>query len=142
MKGTAPRFAIGLLGLALVACKPATPPAPDPNADAIARQFFDEVRTGADLENDPHLAHELKNPTTEAQIAEFRALIPAEPYKSVELRSSSVSSDSAGTTTKLADVYAYGDRALLVQTALFKSPAGVEPVIVGFRVDPDTGAGG
>ncbi len=135
MKGTAPRFAIGLLGLALVACKPATPPAPDPNADAIARQFFDEVRTGADLENDPHLA-------TEAQIAEFRALIPAEPYKSVELRSSSVSSDSAGTTTKLADVYAYGDRALLVQTALFKSPAGVEPVIVGFRVDPDTGAGG
>jgi hypothetical protein len=38
------------------------------------------------------------------------------------------------------DVYNYGDHTLVVQTALFKSPGGVDPVIVGFDVRPgDTG---
>jgi hypothetical protein len=119
--------------LALAACKPPAPTL-DPNADPIARGFFDEVRTGADLDADPHLAHELKNPTTEQQLAEFRALIPAEPYRSVVLKSAESSTDSVGTTTKLTDVYDYGDHVLIVQTALFKSPAGVEPVIVGFNL--------
>jgi hypothetical protein len=128
------RFAIlALAALALAACKP-EPPKLDPDADQIARAFFDEVRTGADLDADPHLAHELKNPTTEEQIGNFRTLIPVEPPHSVELRDSTVSTDSTGTTTKLTDVYHYVDRDLIAQTALFKSPGGVEPVIVGFRV--------
>ena len=134
------RFAILALALTVAACKPAAPTL-DPTADSIARQFFDEVRTGGDLENDPHLAHELKNPTTEDQIAQFRALIPAEPYRSVELRSSETTTDSAGVTTKLMDVYNYGDHTLVVQTALFKSPGGVDPVIVGFNVRPGDSGG-
>jgi hypothetical protein len=133
-----PRFASVLVVLSLAACKPDAP-ARDPNADAVARQFFDEVRTGADLDADPHLAHELKNPTTESQIAQFRALIPAEPYRSVARRSSETTTDSAGVTTKLTDVYNYGDHTLVVQTALFKSPGGVDPVIVGFNVGPGDG---
>ena len=134
------RFAGVLVMLSLAACKPAAPTL-DPTADAIARQFFDEVRTGADLEGDPHLAHELKNPTTEDQIAQFRALIPAEPYRSVELRSSDTTTDSTGVTTKLMDIYNYGDHTLVVQTALFKSPGGVDPVIVGFKVSPGDDGG-
>jgi len=134
------RFAGVLVMLSLAACKPAAPTL-DPTADAIARQFFDEVRTGADLESDPHLAHELKNPTTEDQIAQFRALIPTEPYRSVELRTSDTQTDSTGVTTKLMDVYNYGDHTLVVQTALFKSPGGVDPVIVGFNVRLGDGGG-
>ena len=38
------------------------------------------------------------------------------------------------TTTKLTDVYDYGDHVLIAQTALFKSPGGVDPVIVGFNL--------
>jgi hypothetical protein len=134
------RFAGVLVVLSLAACKPAAPTL-DPNADAIARQFFDEVRSGGELEDDPHLARELKNPTTEDQIAQFRALIPAEPYRSVELRSFDIKSDSVGVTTRLVDVYNYGDHVLVVQTALFKSPGGVDPVIVGFNVRPGDSGG-
>ncbi len=120
--------------LLLWACKPAGPPPLDPNADVYARQLFDEIRSGADLDADPHLAHELKNPTTEEEIAQFRAMIPAEPYSSVVLRASTVTTDSTGVTTKLTDVYHYSDKDLIAQTALFKSPAGVDPVIVGFNL--------
>jgi len=129
-----PRFAIVLVGLSLAACKPAVPPPLDPDADAIARQFFEEVRTGADLETDPHLAHELKNPTTEAQIAAFRAEIPVEPPKSVVVQHSDVQVDSTGATTRITEIYQYADRTLTVRTALFKSPAGQQPVIVGFDI--------
>ena len=135
------RFAILALALTVAACKPAAAPTLDPAADPIARQFYEEVRGGGDLDADPHLAHELKNPTTYDQIAQFRALIPAEPAQSVELRSADVSDDSVGTTTRIAEVYHYADRDLLAQTALFKSPSGVEPVIVGFQVTPVQGGG-
>jgi len=133
-----PRFVWLSLSLALAACKPAAPTL-DPAADSIARQFFDEVSAGADLDGDPHLAHELKNPTTEAQLGEFRALIPSEPPSSVELTSWDASDDAIGTTTRLSTAYRYIDRTLTVQTALFKSPGGREPVIVGFKVTSDQG---
>ena len=133
------RFAVPALALALLACKPA-PPAPDPAAEPIARAFFDEVRTGADIEADPHVAHELKNPTSEDQLAEFRALIPADPATRVETRSADAQVSSEGTLTRLTQAYHYVDRTLLVQTALFKSPSGVDPVIVGFKVSLDDGA--
>ena len=133
------RFAAVFIVLALGACKPPAPTL-DPAADPIARSFFDDVSRGADLDAEPHLAHELKNPTTEAQIAEFRTIIPADPPRLVELKSWDARSDSTGVTTRLTDVYHYGDKVLVVQTALFKSPSGVDPVIVGFQVKPSEGA--
>jgi hypothetical protein len=132
------RFALPALALALAACQPAAAPV---DADPIARQFYEEVRTGGDLDADPHLAHELKNPTTEDQIARFRALIPVEPPRSIELRSSDVTVDNTGTTTRITEIYHYADRDLLAQTALFKSPSGVDPVIVGFNLTEATGGG-
>jgi len=131
------RFAVlGLAVLALAACKPPAPTTLDPKADPIARAFFDEVRRGADIDADPHLAHELKNPTSEDQISQFRALIPAEPPSSVDLKDATFVTDTVGTTTKLTDVYHFANKDLVVQTALFRSPSGVEPVIVGFQVTP------
>jgi hypothetical protein len=134
------RFAAAFVVLALIACKPAAPTL-DPAAEPIAREFFDDVRRGADLDAEPHLAHELKNPTSEEQIAEFRGLIPQDESAVPELKSWDARTDSTGTTTRLTEVYHYGDRVLVVQTALFKSLAGVDPVIVGFQVQPSSGAG-
>ena len=133
------RFAAVFVVVALVACKPAAPTL-DPAAEPIARAFFEDVRRSADLDAEPHLAHELKNPTSEAQIAEFRSLIPQDETAVPELKSWDARTDSTGTTTRLTEVYHYGDRVLVVQTALFKAPAGVDPVIVGFQVQPSNGA--
>ena len=118
---------------AVAACQPAKPTL-DPNAEPIARAFFEEVRTGADLDADEHLAHELKNPTSEEQLTVFRSLIPVEPPQSIELKSWVATRDSAGTTTKLTELYHYADRTLMAQTALFKSPSGRDPVIIGFNL--------
>jgi hypothetical protein len=134
------RFVSLGLALCLVACKPPAPTV-DKDADPIARQFFEEVRTGADIEADSHMARELKNPTSEEQIAEFRTLIPNDPASQIETRSADAQISSTGTLTRLTQVYHYIDRTLLVQTALFKSPSGDEPVIVGFKVSLDDGTG-
>jgi len=134
------RFAVLALALALVACKPAAP-TPDPAAEPIARAFYDEVRAGGDVEADPHVARELKNPTSEDQLAEFRALIPADPAAQIETRSEDAQVSSEGTLTRLTQAYHYIDRTLLVQTALFKSPSGTQPVIVGFKVSLDSDGG-
>jgi hypothetical protein len=132
------RFAAIFIVLALGACKP---PAPrlDAAAEPIARAFFDDVARGADLDAEPHLAHELKNPTSEGQIAEFRSIIPADPPRLIELKTWDAHEDSTGVTTRLTESYHYGDKTLVVQTALFKSPSGVDPVIVGFQVKESDG---
>jgi hypothetical protein len=132
------RFAAVFIALALCACKPPAPTL-DPAAEPIARAFFDDVARGADLDAEPHLAHELKNPTSEAQIAEFRSIIPADAPRLIELKAWDAREDSTGVTTRLTEDYHYGDKVLVAQTALFKSPSGVDPVIVGFQVKESDG---
>jgi hypothetical protein len=128
------RFGTLLFVLALAACKPAEAPQLDPSAEVIARQFYEEVKSGADLNTDEHMAHELKNPTSEEQLALFRSMIPDEPARSIDLESWDAKTDSSGTTTRLTINYGYSDRTLVAQTALFKSPGGKDPVIVGFQI--------
>jgi hypothetical protein len=128
------RFGALLIILALAACKPAATQELDPSAEVIARQFYEEVKSGADLNTDTHMAHELKNPTSEQQLAMFRSMIPDEPARSIDLESWDAKTDDAGTTTRLTFNYGYSDRTLVAQTALFKSPGGKEPVIVGFQI--------
>jgi hypothetical protein len=118
----------------LAACAPAPAPQLDPSAEVIARQFYDEVKGGGDLNADAHMARELKNPTSEEQLALFRSMIPDEPARSIDLESWDAKTDSSGTTTRLTINYGYSDRTLVAQTALFKSPGGQEPVIVGFQI--------
>jgi hypothetical protein len=130
-----PRFAAALALMFLAsACKAPPPPELDPKAEVIARQFYEDVRSGADLNANTHLAHELKNPTSEEQLAMFRSMIPDEPARSIDLENWDAKTDSDGTTTRLSIDYGYGDRTLVAQTALFKAPGGVDPVIVGFQV--------
>jgi hypothetical protein len=132
------RFGAARLGalviVALAACKPAEAPQLDPSAEVIARQFYEEVKSGADLTTDVHMAHELKNPTSEEQLALFRSMIPDEPARSIDLETWDAKTDSSGTTTRLTIDYGYSDRTLVAQTALFKSPGGKDPVIVGFQI--------
>ena len=127
------RFAAAFALAVLVACKPPEQKL-DPDAELIARQFFEEVKNGGDMDADTHVAHELKNPTSEEQIALFRSMIPTEPERSIDLQNWDAKTDSTGTTTRLTIAYGYSDRQLIAQTALFKSPGGKEPVIVGFNL--------
>lgn len=126
--------------VALAACKPAPPPL-DPDAELICRQFFEDVKNGADLSAEPQVAHELKNPTSEAQIAADRAMIPEEPATSITLRTWDATADSAGVTTRLTEAYGYAGHTLVAQFALFKSPSGRDPVIVGFKLTDEPAAG-
>ena len=128
------RAGAALLILAMAACKPAEAPQLDPDAEVIARQFYEEVKGGADLDADVHMARELKNPTSEEQLAQFRAMIPDEPARSIDMETWDAKTDSTGTTTRLTIDYGYSDRTLVAQTALFKSPGGKDPVIVGFQI--------
>jgi hypothetical protein len=80
------------------------------------------------------MARELKNPTSEEQLALFRSMIPDETARSIDLESWDAKTDAAGTTTRLTINYGYSDRTLVAQTALFKSPGGTAPVIVGFQI--------
>jgi hypothetical protein len=128
------RLAAAVCLALLAACKPAAAPQLDPSAEVVARQFYEDVRNGADLNANEHLAHELKNPTSEEQLAMFRSMIPDQPARSIDLVSWDAKTDDAGATTRLTIDYGYGDRTLEAQTALFKSPGGTEPVIVGFQV--------
>src|SRR5579871_3298406 len=102
-----------LLVTALCACKPAATPTLDPHAEVIARQFYEDVHNGADLNANVHLAHELKNPTSEAQLALFRSMIPDEPARSIDLDTWDAKTDGAGTTTRLTLNYGYSDRTLV-----------------------------
>jgi hypothetical protein len=135
------RFGASLAILALAACKPAEAPQLDPSAEVIARQFYEEVKSGADLNTDVHMARELKNATSEEQLALFRSMIPDEPARSIDLETWDAKTDSSGTTTRLTIDYGYSDRTLVAQTALFKSPGGKDPVIVGFQITSKPPAG-
>ncbi len=129
------RFAASLALLAFTAaCAPAPKQELDPGAETIARQFYEDVHNGADLDGDTHVARELKNGATEQQLALFRSMMPSEPERSIDVQSWDASTNSVGTTTRLTIAYGYSDRTLIAQTALFKSPGGSEPVIVGFNV--------
>ena len=132
------RLAVLCLGLLLCACGL---PAPDKSAEPIARSFYDEVRSGADLTDDPNVAHELKNDTSTQQLAAFREMIPAEAPQSIQTRAYDVVVNSTGTTTHITDAYRYADRTLIAQTALFKSPSGRSPVIIGFHLSMEGGTG-
>jgi hypothetical protein len=124
--------------LALGACHGAADQPSQTKAGPIARAFYEEVRTGADITADPHLAHELKNPTTQSQLGTFRALIPPEAPSQIETRLFDVETDETGETTRIVEAYHYADRTLIAQTALFRSPAGRSPVIVGFNISQES----
>jgi hypothetical protein len=121
------------LGLLAAACS--LPPA-DKESDGIAKTFFEEVRTGADLTRDPHLDPALQTPVADAGFAQIRAhLPPGAPTKVNNAGYSYNSSTGTGSTAALSHQYVYGARTITIQTFMKKPPGGTQWFVVGLEAD-------
>jgi hypothetical protein len=119
--------------LALGAC---SLPVMDKQSDAVARAFFDEVRTGADLSHDSHVGPSLQTPAAAADLAQIRAQLPAGPPTKVNNTGFSYNSDMAtGATARLSHQYVYGARLVTIQTFLRKPPGATIWFVVGLEAD-------
>jgi hypothetical protein len=109
-------------------------PAADKEADADARKLFDEIRTGADLREDPNLADFLRTPDKLADLAAIRGELPdGEPAK-VENRSWNYNSTNSGSVATLTHAYIYPDNTVMAETVLRKGPGEKSWTIGGFHV--------
>ncbi|HWA60547.1 MAG TPA: hypothetical protein VG939_04195 [Caulobacteraceae bacterium] len=124
--------------LALAAC---SLPAADKESDADARALFEEIRTGADLAQDPHLAPELKTPDALAQLAAVRNLLPPGAPTKVENRSWNYQTTNDGSVAMLVHAYVYPGHTVLAETVLHKSPGQKTWSIAGFHVHLDSPPG-
>jgi hypothetical protein len=111
-------------------------PVVDKEGDAIARAFFDEVRTGADLTRDAHVDPSLETPAAAASFARIRGLLPpGAPTKVNNTGFSFNSSGGTGSNARLSHQYVYGDRSITIQTVMKKPPGGTVWFVVGMEAD-------
>jgi hypothetical protein len=123
--------------IALAACS--LPPA-DKDSDRVARAFFSEVRSGADLSRDPNVDPALATPAAQASLAQVRAWSPgAAPTKVDNAGWSYNSTAEAGSTAQLSHAYAFPGGTVRVETVLRKLPGQTNWTIVGFQANADTG---
>ena len=115
-------------------------PVVNQEADALARGFYESVRTGADLTNDPRLAPELRTPNINAQLASARAMIPNTPPTSVDNSSFHINTDANGTRVDLQHSYHYADRVVQAETVMTKAPGAATFLIAGFHTRITSGA--
>jgi hypothetical protein len=116
-------------------------PAADKQSDQIARGFYEELRTGADLTADPHLDAALKTPAATAALAQFRSQLPAQPATKVNNTGwNYASSLGEGSSAQLSHAYVYPDRTIDVQTVLRKAPGQTSWMIVGFEAEREGSA--
>jgi len=128
------------LALALAAC---SLPAADKQSDQIARTFYDELRTGADLDRDAHVGAALKTEDAKAEIAALRVWLPKTAPASVKNTGwNYASSTGAGAWAQLAHAYAYPDRTIRVQTVMQKAPGQSSWSVIGFEAERDGAAAG
>jgi hypothetical protein len=120
-------------GLAAAAC---SLPVADKESDAIARTFFDEVRTGADLSRDAHVDPTLATPSAAAGLAQIRSLLPPGAPTKVNNTGFNFSSDTAtGSTARLSHQYVFGARSITMQTFLRKPPGATTWFVVAAEAD-------
>jgi hypothetical protein len=111
-------------------------PVADKESDGIAKAFFEEVRTGADLTRDPHLDPALETPAAAAAFDQIRAhLPPGAPTKVSNAGYSYNSSTGTGSTASLSHQYVYGARTITIQTFMRKPPGGTLWFVVGLEAD-------
>jgi hypothetical protein len=121
------------LGLALGAC---SLPVVDKESDAVARTFFDEVRTGADLSRDAHVDPSLQTPIAAEGFARIRGLLPPGAPTKVNSTGFSFNTDTAsGGTARLSHRYVYGAKTITIQTFLRKPPGATIWFVVGIEAD-------
>jgi hypothetical protein len=122
--------------LAVAALSACSLPVVDKQSDAIARAFFDEVRTGADLTRDSHVDPLLETPTAAAAFAQIRSLLPpGAPTKVNNTGFNFNSSSGTGANARLSHQYVYGERSITIQTVLKKPPGGTVWFVVGMEAD-------
>jgi hypothetical protein len=123
---------------ALAAC---SLPTADKESDAMARQLYEEIRTGADLSKDPNLGPELKTPEALEGLAEYRPHVPQGAPTKIENRSWKYNVDNGESTALLEHAYIYPGGTVLVETTLQKHPGQKAWSVVGFhaKVEPKEG---
>lgn len=120
-------------GLALGAC---SLPVVDKESDGVARTFFDEVRTGADLGHDTHVDPSLQTPIAAEGFARLRSLLPPGAPTAVNSTGFSFNTDTAsGGTARLSHQYVYGAKTITIQTFLRKPPGATIWFVVGIEAD-------
>lgn len=115
-------------------------PAADKESDAIARAFYGEVRSNADLSRDPHVDPALATPEAAAALARVRDWAPgAAPTKVNNAGWSYDTTAGQGSVAQLSHAYVYPGATVHVQTVLRKLPGQTNWTIVGFEANTDTG---
>jgi hypothetical protein len=128
------------LALALGAC---SLPAADKQSDQIARTFYDELRTSADIDRDDHVDASLKTEDAKAEFAALRTWLPKTAPTTVKNTGwNYASSTGAGAWAQLAHAYVYSDRTIRVQTVMQKAPGQSTWSIIGFEAERDGAAEG
>jgi hypothetical protein len=111
-------------------------PAADKESDRIARAFYDEIRTGADVDRDPNVDPSLKTDEAKAVIAQLRVMLPTAAPTSVRNTGWNYSSSAGfGASAQLAHAYVYPDRTIDVETVMQKAPGQAAWSIVGFEAE-------
>jgi hypothetical protein len=120
-------------GLGIAAC---SLPVADKESDGVARTFFDEVRSGADLSRDVHVDPSLQTPITGDGFARMRSALPPGPPTKVNNSGYSYNSSSgAGSMARLSHQYVWGARNVTIQTFMKKPPGGTNWVIYAVEAD-------
>jgi hypothetical protein len=115
-------------------------PAGDKQSDGVARAFYAEVRSNADLSRDPHVDPALATPAAAAELAAVRAWAPGEAPKQVNNTGWSYNSSLGQVAVaQLSHAYVYAGDTVHVQSVLHKLPGQMTWTIVGFEANAEHG---
>ena len=119
--------------LAVAACNL---PVVDKESDGVARTFFDEVRSGADLGRDTHVDPSLETAIAAEGFSRIRTLLPPGPPSKVNNTGYSYNTSSGvGSAARLSHQYVWGAREVTIQTFMKKPPGGTSWFIYALEAD-------
>jgi hypothetical protein len=131
---------LGLAFAALAALGACSLPVADRESDALARAFYGEIRSGADLGGDPHVDPALATPQATAELAAVRAWAPGQAPKQVSNGGWAYDSSlGRGADAQLDHTYVYAGATVHVRTMLRKLPGQTSWTIVGFQANAESG---
>jgi hypothetical protein len=126
---------------ALAALSACNLPAADKESDGIARAFYGEIRSGADLSRDPHVDPSLATAQAQATLAGVRAWAPGAKPTQIQNSGWSYNTNAGqGTQAQLSHTYVYPGATVHVQTVMRKLPGQSAWTIIGFTANTDSGA--
>ena len=113
----------------------------DKEADADARNLYQEIGTAADLNQDPHLDPSIRTPENIAALAALRQQLPPGAPASVNNQGFNISVNNGLSNATLTHAYHYASGATVVaETVLRKTPGQTAWMIVGFHINMGGGA--